>query len=221
MTQADAPCRFVAGMPAELEHRWQTQRHRDDRLAVIALITVLMQAQAIAGFIAVDQASVRPEIAKACGRSGEGRQFDECRWQHGPGLLTERIDRAVPIAATVTDPPQRPTVGQTHGHVQAAGGEHMPERRAGDDLAQLRQQHVYPGQGKTGQHHRLFTDPLWFGGAGGVEQIQFGLHHDRQFRQRAGGRACIVTRFGNGGCHPVCCGQSPHFGARSVSRIKK
>ncbi len=152
MRERHALDRVAAREPAELEHRRHAQRHRNDRRAMVAFVAVLVQREPRAGLVAVDQAGIGPEAREARRLGRLAREPRERGGHRGPGLLRQRIDRVVAVAAAVADPAQWTAVRHRHRHGVAAGRHQVPERRHALDARQRGQQLARERQREAAQH---------------------------------------------------------------------
>src|SRR5258705_13808551 len=87
----------------EQEGRGQAQRDRDDRRGKILLVLVLMQGHARAGLIAVDQAGIRSEPAKARMTSRQLGELAKRSRHRRPWLSRFGIVGVITIAAAIGD----------------------------------------------------------------------------------------------------------------------
>src|SRR5579863_9768554 len=98
MMQQHSPMRVGPRVATEQENRRQSERYRNDGCAEIAFVLILMQREARAGFVAIEQTRVGNkyrEFGCSCCRL---RQLDKCRWHRRPGAAAERIARLVTIS---------------------------------------------------------------------------------------------------------------------------
>jgi hypothetical protein len=128
---------------AEQEHRRQAERDRDDGRGEIALVAVLVQRQARAGGIAVDQAGIGDKARESGLQRRALRELGKSLGQRRQGLAAVRIDRRVAVAAAVRHPAEAAAVAHDHRHGAAAGNLHLAERRSFDDPPQAVQQRGY------------------------------------------------------------------------------
>src|SRR5690606_15121354 len=91
----------LASGAAEQENRRHAQGYRYDGRAEIFLVLVLMQGQAAAGHVAVDQAGVRFECRKGRLLGGVPGQRQETLRHGRPWLAAVRINGRVSIAASI------------------------------------------------------------------------------------------------------------------------
>src|SRR5688572_4816472 len=72
--ELEPPRPLAALQAAEQEHGRNAERDRDDWLPPIALVLVLVQRQARAGLVPIDQTSVRRELGELRGRCRAARE---------------------------------------------------------------------------------------------------------------------------------------------------
>jgi len=158
------------GRAAEQEEGGQAQGDRYDGLAQVGLVPVLVQAHAAAGQVAVDQAGIGGEVRKArlggCVAGQVGKKGGHGR----PGLARLRVDRAVAIAAPITDPAPLAAAAHGHRHGLPAGCLHLAEGRAGGDVGHGGQQRRGVALGKGAQQHGAGREGFT-GGEGVGEEV--------------------------------------------------
>jgi hypothetical protein len=146
--------RALAGEPAEQEHRRDAEGHRDDRRRKVPFVAVLVQGQARARLVAIDQARVRLEGLVTGGRGGGARQLEERFRQRRPRPAALRIHAIVAIPRRVGDPAQRAAVRHRHGHAEAARGGHVAKGRRCGHVLERGEQGLLTGRRMTAQDDR-------------------------------------------------------------------
>lgn len=159
----------------EQEHRRQPQGNRNDWLAEVPFILVLVQAQPGARQVVVDQARIRDEPLEPRYFSSAPGEVEQHLGQGGPGLATFRIGAGVAVTLGITHPTQRPAIGQRYRHVLAPWRLHVPERRGAQHRAQGIEQWFHVGQGEAGQQQGMAGQALRLG----AEQVEAGLDHGK------------------------------------------
>lgn len=99
----------------------------DDGLGVVLLVFVLVEREACAGFVAVDEAGVGFEVGEATCCGCVGREICEDRGHLWPGLVGDGVDGGIAVAGSVGDPAELAAVGHSDGHGVAAGDDHVAE----------------------------------------------------------------------------------------------
>ena len=154
MHQPPAPGAVCAAGGAKQKHRRQPQGQRDDGLAQVLLVFVLVQREFGAGRVLIDQAGVGLKVGVTRLRCGALGQVHQALRHGGPGLTGGRVMGGIAVAAGARHPAQRAAVAHGHRHGVATGG--LPVAQGG--LLQHRlnglQQRSLLVTGKTMQQHR-------------------------------------------------------------------
>ncbi|MNP36867.1 hypothetical protein D3C76_1302840 [compost metagenome] len=138
--QQGHPLAFIAALEAaEQEHGRQPQRHRNDGRGVGLFVLVLMQRHFRARDIAVDQAGIGGELAKAGFQRRRLRQLQKHLGHGWPGLAGLRIVAGVAITATVGGPSPGAAAAQGDRHGETARRDHLPKRCDRQHRLQCRQ----------------------------------------------------------------------------------
>src|SRR5262245_66437664 len=85
VNQTDRLRSIGAALAAEEKDGRQAQRYRDDGRRVVALVLVLVEREAGAGLVAVDEARVGREAGKTSEIRGLGREADDGLRHRPPG----------------------------------------------------------------------------------------------------------------------------------------
>ena len=171
----------------------QTQRDGHDGRCQVLLVAVLVQRQARAGGVAVDQAGVGHESGKAgllrCGMC----QLREVRRQGGPGLAGQRVQRSVAVTAPIAHPRQRPAACGGYRHRLASRGLHVAPRRLAHHLPHFLQQLGCLCQREAAQQHGLHAQRQrgWLRGVVGKQVVGGYRWHARSVSQKGPQRLTI------------------------------
>jgi hypothetical protein len=140
MLKWDASLSILSRIPAEQKHGGQSQRYRHDWSAELALIFILMQSQAGARYVTIDQTGVGSEVIESRGTRGVLSEHRKYRRHGRPRPAAQRIVRAVAVTAPIADPSEGSAVAHSHGHAQAAGSFPVSKRGRRFNFGQLREQ---------------------------------------------------------------------------------
>ena len=123
-------------------------------MAQVGFVAVLVQRQARAGLVAVDQAGLGPEARITGGQCGSIGEFNECRRHRRPVPAAVRVDRIVAVATRIADPAEPAAIAHRHRHAVAAGRDQVAQRRHPHHFMQRRQQLRRPLAGEAAEQHR-------------------------------------------------------------------
>src|SRR5690606_22728418 len=103
-----------AMMSAKQEYGAHAQRYGYDGGVVVAFILVLVQRQARAGQVAIDQAGVGLEIVEAGSRGCLARHSCKYRRHRRPWAAGGGINGCITVAAPIRCPAESAAVGESH-----------------------------------------------------------------------------------------------------------